>query len=223
MRPFHIIRGPHLRDVEHGGADGHRDGLRRWRHFREHVTRVVVQPLGLGAVALGREGDRAADLDDHLGHGFLEARHHEVVVLDIRREVPGRGVAHVEVQDPGAGVVAIHRRLDLLVPGHGDVGRVARQPRRPIRRRGDDQRLHVLGIQRVVGVTHELFLLVSVSGFCVLIQSSGSGIGIANGSACQMAKMFPSGSATTAYHAAFGTAVFGRTTDPPSSTIRSTV
>ena len=66
MRPFHILLGPHLRDVEHGGADGHRDGLRRRRDFREHVTRVVVQPLGLGAIALGREGDRAADLDDHL-------------------------------------------------------------------------------------------------------------------------------------------------------------
>ncbi len=73
MRPFHILRGPHLRDVEHGGADGNRDGLRCWRQFREHVTRVVVQPLGLVAVALGREGDRAADLDDHFGHGFLEA------------------------------------------------------------------------------------------------------------------------------------------------------
>ena len=32
-----------------------------------------------------------------------------------------------------------------------------------------------------------------------------------------MAKMFPSGSATTAYHAAFGTAAFGRTSEPPSS------
>ena len=138
------------------------------RYFREHVTRVVVQPLGLGAIALGREGDRAADLDDHLGARFLEARHHEVVVFDIRGEVPGRGVAHVEMQDPGAGVVAIHRRLDLLVPGHGDVGRVARQPRRPIRRRGDDQWLHVLGIQRVVCVTHELFSCLGfrVSVFC---------------------------------------------------------
>ena len=66
--------------------------------FREHVTRVVVQPLGLLALALGREGDRAADLDDHLGHGFLEASDQVVEVVDVRREVPGRGVAHVEVQ-----------------------------------------------------------------------------------------------------------------------------
>jgi hypothetical protein len=32
---------------------------------------------------------------------------------------------HVEVQNGGAGVVAIHRRLDLLAPGDGDVRSIA--------------------------------------------------------------------------------------------------
>ena len=50
MCSLNIIRSPHLRDVHHGGADGDRDGLRRWRYFREHVTRIVAQPLGLPVV-----------------------------------------------------------------------------------------------------------------------------------------------------------------------------
>ena len=154
VRSLDVIRGPHLREVHHGGADGHRDALRLRVQLRQHVTRIVVQPLGLLAVALGRERDRAADLDDHLGHGFLDAFEQVVVVVEVRGQVPGRRIAHVEVQDGCAGVVAVHRRLDLLVPGDSDVGSVARQPRRPIRRRRDDQRLHVLGIQRVVGVVH---------------------------------------------------------------------
>ena len=54
------------------------------------------------------------------------------------------------------------------------------------------------------------------------VAQSGSAGGKAVGSACQTAKMFPSGSATTAYQAVFGTAVFPRTTVPPSSVTRAT-
>ena len=154
MCSLNIIWSPHLRDVHHGGADGNRDGFRCWRYFREHVTRIVAQPIDLPVILGVIEGDRAANLDDQFGHGFLEAFHHVIEVLDLRRELSGRGVAHVEVQDGGASVVAIHRRLDLLIPGDGDVSSVARQPRRPIRCRRDDQGFHVLGIQCVVGIVH---------------------------------------------------------------------
>ena len=147
MRPLDIIRGPHLGEVHHAGADGHRDALRRWLQLRQHVTGVVAQPLGLLALALGRERDRAADLHDHLRHGFLQAFEQVVELVEVRGQVPGRRIAHVDVQDGGAGVVAVHRRLDLLIPGDGDVGSVARQPCRPVGRRRDDQRLHVLGEQ----------------------------------------------------------------------------
>ena len=125
MRSLYVIGRPHLRDVEHGGADGDGDGLWFWMNFRKHVACIVVQPLGLGAIALRRESYRAANLDDHFGYGFRKAFHHEVVVLDVRREVPGRGVADVEVQEPGAGIVTIHRRLDLLVPGDRNIRSIA--------------------------------------------------------------------------------------------------
>src|SRR5262249_28497393 len=57
------------------------------------------------------------------------------------------------VQHRGAGVVAIDRPLDLLVPADRNV-RIARQPLRTERRRRDDQRLHVLGKQRIVSEVH---------------------------------------------------------------------
>ena len=127
VRAFHIIGTPHLRDVHHAGADGHGYGLRFRFQLREHVARVVVEPLRLRVVALGRESDRTADLHDHLGDSLLEAPEQVVVVLDVRGKVPGVGVTHMYVQNRGAGVVAVHRCLDLFVPGHGDVFRIASQ------------------------------------------------------------------------------------------------
>lgn len=51
-----------------------------------------------------------------LGTAFLMRPSIVVVVVDVRRQVPGLGVAHVEVQHGGSGVVAIHCLLDLLGP-----------------------------------------------------------------------------------------------------------
>jgi len=51
----------------------------------------------------------------------------------------------MDVQDGGAGVVAIHRLLDLIVPTDRDIlGEIARDPRRPPGRCGDDQRVLIL-------------------------------------------------------------------------------
>jgi hypothetical protein len=53
MRSLYIIRGPHLGEVHHAGADSYRDALRLRIQLREHVTRIVVQPRGLLALSLG--------------------------------------------------------------------------------------------------------------------------------------------------------------------------
>src|SRR5262249_59499446 len=93
----------------------------------EHVSRVVVQPRGLLVVPLGREGDRAADLEDHLGYGFLEEAEEVVELLEVRREASRRRIPDMNMKDRGAVVVAIHRRLHLLIPRDRDVRRVSWQ------------------------------------------------------------------------------------------------
>ena len=59
----------------------------------------------------------------------------------------------MDVQHRRAGVVAIDGRLDLLVPGQGNVG-IARQPGRTIGRSRDDQRVHELRQNGIIGVVH---------------------------------------------------------------------
>ncbi|MCY1549614.1 hypothetical protein D9M68_857900 [compost metagenome] len=57
----------------------------------------------------------------------------------------------MQVQHGGAGLVAVHRLLDLLFHGDGDVfGEVGWNPARRIGRGGDDQRLLVFGVQVAV-------------------------------------------------------------------------
>jgi hypothetical protein len=146
MCSFNIIWCPHLGDIHHAGADGHRDALRLWRQLGQHVTGIVAQPFGLLSLTLGRKRNRAADLQDHLRHGFLQASEQVVELVKVRGQVPGGRVAHMNVQDRGAGVVAVHRGLDLFIPGDGDVGGVAWQPCRRVGCGCDDQRLHGLGV-----------------------------------------------------------------------------
>ena len=60
----------HWDDVPQRRPGGDRDEFRLGVQLGQHVPRVVVEPLGLGLFGIGREGDRPADLDDHLRHGL---------------------------------------------------------------------------------------------------------------------------------------------------------
>src|SRR5256885_6793211 len=61
----------------------------------------------------------------------------------------------MQVQHGGAGVVAVHGLLDLLVQGHGDLaGKVRGQPRGRIGSGRDDQGLLVFGEQVAVEKVH---------------------------------------------------------------------
>ncbi len=51
---------------------------------------------------------------------------HFVASIEVGRAHAGDRVAHMEVQHGGAALLAIHRRLDLLVPAYGDVARITR-------------------------------------------------------------------------------------------------
>src|SRR5215469_4837689 len=66
-----------------------------------------------------------------------------------------------------------------------------------------------------------LILVAANTSFVRLPRQSGSGGGNAMGSICQTPKVFPSGSARTAYQPVLGTAVFGRTMVAPPRCARS--
>ena len=154
MRSPRVAGQEGLGDVpqRRAGGDGH--AIRLGRDLGQHVPGVVVEPLGLGVFGMGREGDRAADLQDHLGNGRPQIGHEAIVVVEVARSLARLGVADMDVQHRGAGIVAIDRGLDLLVPAQRQVLDVARQPFRAVRRCRDDQRLHVLGEERVIGEVH---------------------------------------------------------------------
>ena len=57
-----------------------------------------------------------------LGTACAQAAELVGVFLEIQRDVAGLGVAHVDVQQRRAGVVAVHRRLDLILPGDWQAG-----------------------------------------------------------------------------------------------------
>ena len=142
-----------------GGAARDRDLIRLGIDLGQLVARVVALELRLFA-RLRREGDRPADLQDHLRHSLAQPRDLIVVFLEVLRDVAGLGIAHMDVQQRGAGVVTIHRGLDLLVPGDGELlfrRAIPRHPHRPIGRGGDHQRRLIFGKERVVGEIHAGF------------------------------------------------------------------
>jgi len=75
-------------------CDRHLVGLRV--ELGQHVERVVVQPLGVGAFAFGSERDRAADLQKHAGHCIAQPRQD---LVEHRQALAAFaiGLAHVHV------------------------------------------------------------------------------------------------------------------------------
>ncbi|KEH10765.1 hypothetical protein GY15_30235 [Delftia sp. 670] len=159
VRVLGLLRHVHLR-----GIDGHRDLVGHGLQLGQHVARVVGQPLGGRAVRLGSKADRSAHLDDHLGHTRTHAGDQ---LVELRQTLAAFAVqlAHMQVQHGGAGVVAVHGLLDLLVHGHGNVfGEIAGQPARRIGGRRDDQGLLVFGEQVAVEKIHGTLRWVGVRG-----------------------------------------------------------
>ena len=148
-----IVCGQQLADVHLVGVDRDRHLVRLRRELREHVARVVAEPLGRLAVGLGRERNRAADLQDHVGNRIAQAgkqfveHRHALGALAVR-------LAHMDVQERCAGVVAVDRLLDLLVHRHRDVAGVGGNPFGAVRRDLDDQGLLVFGKEGVVEELH---------------------------------------------------------------------
>ena len=130
----------------------------------EHVTRVVGQPLGGGAFRFRREGDRAAHLQDHVGHGHAKPLK-QLVELGQTLGALAVEFAHMHVQHGGAGVVAVDRLLHLLVDRHRDVlGEVGRHPFGPVRGHCDHELVLVLGKERSIEEIHRLVLEGSAKG-----------------------------------------------------------
>jgi hypothetical protein len=120
------------------------------------VTRVVGQPPGGVTLLLGREADRAADLQDHVRHAGADARQQFV---ELGQALGALAVlfAHVHVQHGGAGVVAVDRLLDLVLHADRDVLReIRRHPLGTVGRGSDDQLLLVLGIVGTVLEIHDV-------------------------------------------------------------------
>ncbi len=143
MRSLDVVRHEHRHDVPLRGAGGDGDVFRLGIEFRQHVPRVVIEPFRLRFRRVRRKRNRPADLQDHLRHRLLQPAEQIIVLVEIDRALAGRGIAHVHVQHRRAGVVAVDRRLHLLVPGERNVG-IARQPLRPVGGGRDDERRHVL-------------------------------------------------------------------------------
>jgi hypothetical protein len=122
------------------------------------VARIVRQPQGGFAIAFRREGNRTADLDDHVRHGFT---HTGDQLVEFRQALGTLAVqfAHMQVQDCGAGLITFDRFLHLLVHGQRDVfGEVFGHPFRAVRGHGDNHFFHVFRVQGIVEELHGLLL-----------------------------------------------------------------
>ncbi|SPA31811.1 conserved hypothetical protein [Cupriavidus taiwanensis] len=158
--PLQVLRIEQLHDVHLRGVDRHGHLVRLRLQLGQHMAGVVRQPLGLLAVILRRERDRAADLDDHVRHRGAHAGD-QFVELGQALGALAVEFAHVQVQHGGTGVVAIHRLLHLLFHGHRNVFReVLRHPLGAIRGHGDHHLVHVLGVQGIVEELHKSLRLV---------------------------------------------------------------
>ncbi|MNR21174.1 hypothetical protein D3C85_1380610 [compost metagenome] len=133
---------------------------------------VVRQPLGRFTVAFRGEGNRTADLDDHVRHGFT---HTSDQLVELGQALGALAVqfTHVQVQYGGAGFVAIDRLLYLLVHGQRNVFReIFRHPLRAVRGHGDDHFFHVFRVQGIVEKLHVLLLF-----FCCAARGGGASAG----------------------------------------------
>ena len=89
--------------------------------------RVDLGRLMAGVVALklrflagvGRKRNGAADLQNHLGNSFAQPGNLVAIFLQVLGDVARLWIAHINVQERGAGVIAIHRGLSLLFPCEG--------------------------------------------------------------------------------------------------------
>ena len=158
-RAADVIGGHQVHDVHLVGVDRDGDLVRLGVELGEHVPGVVGEPLGVGAFALRGEGDRAPDLKDHVRDGLAQPAE-QLVELGHALGALAVQLTDVDVQHGGPGVVAVDRRLDVLVHGQGQVlGEVGRLPFGAVRCCGDDQLLLRLREEGVVVEVHE-FLLV---------------------------------------------------------------
>ena len=56
-----------------------------------------------------------------LGHSLAQARDLFAIFPEVLGDVGGLGIAHMDVQERGPGVVTIHRGLGLFFPGDGEL------------------------------------------------------------------------------------------------------
>ncbi|MNT25123.1 hypothetical protein D3C72_1606280 [compost metagenome] len=148
-RARQVLRRLELHHVHLVRVDRNGDLVWPGIELRQHVARIVVEPLCRRPFTLRREGNRAADLQDHFRHGFAQPAQQLVEHGQPLRAL-AVGLAHVHVQHGGAGVIAVDRQLDLLVHRHGDIVGVARQVLGTVWRHLDDQLILVLWQQGVV-------------------------------------------------------------------------
>ncbi|MDT4851138.1 hypothetical protein FQZ97_853090 [compost metagenome] len=119
------------------------------------MARVVAQPFRISALTLRREGDRTADLQQHVGDRLAQARQH---LVEHRQSLAALAIrlAHMHMQHGGASVPAVDCLLHLFVHADRNVVGVAGQEFRTVGGDLDHQRLLVFWQKRVVEKMHEM-------------------------------------------------------------------
>ena len=117
---------------------------------------VIRQPLRLGALAFGSEGDRASNLEDHVGDPRAD---HSEQLVELGKALRPLAVelAHVEVKHGGACIIAVDRLLGLLLHGQWKVFRKIRNlPFGTVGRNRNDQLVLVFREQGIVEKLHTI-------------------------------------------------------------------